>query len=189
VFANGRLYSIGMTGVVTAFNAADGKQIWQKPGSALVPTYTSHAFSPLVTGGTVVFHVGGHNKGALTAYDVNTGDVKWAWSGDGPTFGPGYGSPVIADFGGTRQIVTITQNRLVSVDAATGALLWDRPFESSNETNSGTPIVYGQTVIAAGNSGPTLAFSVARRNNQWAVEQVWENADIPMKLTNGVIVS
>ena len=34
----------------------------------------------------------------------------------------------------------------------------------------------------------TIAFSVARRNNQWAVEQVWENADIPMKLTNGVII-
>ena len=188
VFFNGRLYAIGMTGVVTAFNAADGKQIWQKPGSPLVPTYTSHAFSPLITGGAVVFHVGGHNKGALTAYDLNTGAVKWAWGGEGPVFGPGYGSPVVADFGGTRQIVTITQNRLVSVDAATGALLWDRPFESSNETNSGTPIVYGQTVIAAGNSGPTIAFSVAKRNNQWAVEQVWENADIPMKLTNGVIV-
>ena len=89
VFANGRLYSIGMTGVVTAFNAADGKQIWQKPGSALVPTYTSHAFSPLVTGGTVVFHVGGHNKGALTAYDANTGAVKWSWTG--PLKMPGIG--------------------------------------------------------------------------------------------------
>ena len=188
VFANGRLYSIGMTGVVTAFNAADGKQIWQKPGSPLVPTYTSHAFSPLVTGGTVIFHVGGHNKGALTAYDVNTGDVKWAWSGDGPTYGPGYGSPIVADFGGTRQIVTITQSRLISVDAATGALLWDRPFPSNNDTNSGTPIAYGQTLIALGNNAPTVAFSVARRNNQWAVEQVWENADIPMRLTNGVIV-
>jgi outer membrane protein assembly factor BamB len=188
VFANGRLYSIGMTGVVTAFNAADGRQIWQKPGSPLVPTYTSHAFSPLVTGGLVIFHVGGHNKGALTAYDVNTGDVKWAWSGDGPTFGPGYGSPVVADFGGTRQIVTITQSRLVSLDAATGALLWDRPFPSNNDTNSGTPIVYGQTLIAGGNNAPTVALSVARRNNQWAVEQMWDNTDIPLRLTNGVIV-
>ena len=33
VFANGRLYAIGMTGVVTAFDAATGKQLWQKPGS------------------------------------------------------------------------------------------------------------------------------------------------------------
>ncbi len=32
VFANGRLYSIGMTGVVTAFDATSGRQLWQKPG-------------------------------------------------------------------------------------------------------------------------------------------------------------
>src|SRR4030065_11954 len=38
-FANGRLYAIGMTGVVTAFDAATGKQIWQKPGSSVVPTF------------------------------------------------------------------------------------------------------------------------------------------------------
>jgi len=89
VFSNGRLYSIGMTGVVTAFDAATGRQLWQKPGSETVPMYTTHAFSPLVDRGLVIFHVGGHNQGALTAYDVNTGAVKWSWNGDGP----GYGSP------------------------------------------------------------------------------------------------
>src|SRR5213593_3401330 len=30
-FANGKLYTLGMSGIVTAFNAADGKQLWQKP--------------------------------------------------------------------------------------------------------------------------------------------------------------
>src|SRR5215204_1055010 len=63
VFFNGRLYAIGMTGAVTAFDAASGKQIWQKPASMPVPMYTSHAFSPVIEGNTVIFHVGGHNKG------------------------------------------------------------------------------------------------------------------------------
>jgi outer membrane protein assembly factor BamB len=87
VLSNGRLFAIGMTGTVTAFDAASGKQLWQKPGSTLVPLYTSHAFSPVIEGGTVIFHVGGHNQGALTAYDVNSGDVKWTWTGDGPGYG------------------------------------------------------------------------------------------------------
>jgi outer membrane protein assembly factor BamB len=43
VFANGKLYSIGMTGIVTAFDAATGRQLWQKPGSDIVPMYTTHA--------------------------------------------------------------------------------------------------------------------------------------------------
>lgn len=184
IFSNGRLYSIGMTGIVTAFDAQSGKQVWQKPGSSVVPMYTSYAFSPLVERGNVIFHVGGHDEGALTALDVNNGDVKWSWKGDGP----GYGSPVVADFAGTRQIVTITQGKLVSVDATTGTLLWERPFASPNFTNSITPIVYGQTLIVSSQNIPTTALSVAKKNNQWVVEPVWENADVPMRMANGVIV-
>ncbi|MET0164790.1 MAG: PQQ-binding-like beta-propeller repeat protein, partial [Vicinamibacterales bacterium] len=53
VFSNGRLYSIGMTGIVTAYDAASGKQMWQKPGSPVVPMYTTHAFSPIINGQNV----------------------------------------------------------------------------------------------------------------------------------------
>lgn len=183
VFANGRLYSIGMTGAVTAFDAATGKQLWQKPGSTLVPMYTSHSFSPVVDRGLVIFHVGGHDKGALTAYDVNTGAEKWSWNGDGP----GYGSPIVVDLGGTRQVITITQAKLVGIDAATGALLWERPFVSNNFTNSATPALYGQTLIMS-NGGPVVAVNVTRRNNQWVVEDAWENADQPFRLSNVVVV-
>jgi len=184
VFANGRIYSIGMTGVVTAFDASNGRQVWQKPGSSIVPMFTTHAFSPLVDRGLVIFHVGGHNQGALSAFDTMTGDVKWAWNGDGP----GYGSPVVAELGGTRQIVTITQAKVVGVDAATGALLWERPYVSSNFTNSITPILYGQTVVVSGNGGPTVAFTVRKQDNQWVTENVWENADVPLRMSNSVIV-
>lgn len=183
VFANGKLYAIGMTGVVTAFDAATGKQLWQKPGSSVVPMYTSHAFSPVVDRGLVIFHVGGHNQGALTAFDMNTGDVKWSWNGDGP----GYGSPIVVDLGGTRQIVTITQGKLIGVDVTTGSLLWERPFVSSNFTNSVTPVLYGQTFIMS-NGGPVAAVTVARRNNQWVTEPAWENTDVPFRLSNAVIV-
>ena len=183
MFANGKLYAIGMTGIVTAYDAATGKQLWQKPAPGVVPMYTSHAFSPLVDRGLVIFHVGGHNQGALTAFDVNTGDVKWSWNGDGP----GYGSPIVVDLGGTRQIVTITQGKLVGVDATTGSLLWERPFVSSNFTNSITPTLYGQTLIMS-NGGPTTAVAVAKRNNQWVTEPAWENADVGFRLSNTVIV-
>jgi outer membrane protein assembly factor BamB len=183
VFANGRLYSIGMTGIVTAFDAGSGKQLWQKPGSELVPMYTTHAFSPVVDRGVVIFHVGGHGKGALTAFDANTGDVKWSWDGDGPS----YGSPIVVDLAGTRQVITLTQAKLVGLDAATGALLWERPFVSNNFTNSATPVLYRQTVIAS-NGGPVVAVTVTKRNNEWAVENAWENADQPFRLSNAVVV-
>ena len=184
-FANGRLFTIGMTGVVTAWDANTGKQVWQKPGdTANMPMFTSHAFSPVVDRGLVIFHLGGNAGGAITAFDVNTGAEKWSWKGDGP----GYGSPVLADIAGTRQVITITQKMLVSLDAATGAVLWERPWVSPNQTNSITPVVHGQNVIVSGNGDPTTAFSAARRDGKWVLDTVWRNEEIPMRMSNPVLV-
>jgi outer membrane protein assembly factor BamB len=184
VFFNGRLYSLGMTGIVTAYDAASGKQLWQKPGSAAVPMYTSHSFSPIVNGQNVIFHLGGHDEGAITAFDMNTGDVRWTWRGDGP----GYGSPVVAEFGGTRQIVTITQGKLVGIDVANGTLLWERAFVSPNFTNSTTPIVAGDLlVVSSGNGPPTSAYRITKKGTQWVVDTAWENPDVPMRLSDAVL--
>jgi len=182
VFFNGRLYSIGMTGTVTAWDAASGKQVWQKAGSGPEMLYTTHAFSPVVDGTNVIFHVGGNDKGALTAFDLNTGAVRWSWTGDGP----GYASPMVATLDGVRQIITPTQVKIVSVDAATGALLWERPMVHQFVSNSITPIVSGQTIIVAG-TGPLFAFAVARRAGQWTTEQIWENAELPLRFTTPVV--
>jgi outer membrane protein assembly factor BamB len=114
---------------------------------------------------------------------VNTGDVKWSWSGDGP----GYGSPIVAEFGGIRQIITITQTKLIGMDTATGSLLWEQPFASPNHTNAFTPLLYGETLIATGNGGPMVSFSVTRQGNQWVIQKLWENADAPMRLSTGVV--
>ena len=183
-FADGKLYAIGMTGIVTAFDAATGKQLWQKPAPGVMSTWTTHSFSPLVDRGRVIFHVGGHDQGALTAFDVDTGDVSWSWKGDGP----GYGSPIMADLGGTRQIVTMTQQKFIGVDAATGTLLWERPFATDYDQNAITPVLYGQTLIFSGHQIPVAALTVTKQNNQWATEKLWENADVSLYMSDAVIV-
>jgi outer membrane protein assembly factor BamB len=182
IFSGGRLYSIGMTGTVTAWDAATGRQVWQKPGTGPEMLYTTHAFSPLIDAGRVVFHVGGNDKGALTAFDLATGEVRWTWTGDGP----GYASPVVAEIDGVRQIITPTQTKIVGVDASSGALLWERPLVHQFVSNSITPIVQGQTVIVAG-TGPLFAFAVARRGGRWTTEQLWENTELPLRYTTPVV--
>jgi len=178
------LYSIGMTGVVTAFDAASGKQVWQKPGSTVVPLYTSHAFSPVVDGNQVIFHLGGHDMGALTALDVNTGNVRWSWNGDGP----GYGSPVVATLGGTRQVVAITQQKVVGVDASNGTLLWEVPYVVQGNTSAITPVLYGQTVIVGAAGHPVEAYAPARQGNRWVAPKVWETMEVALRMSNAVIV-
>ena len=72
--------------------------------------------------------------------------MKWSWNGDGPA----YGSPIVVELDGTRQIITCTQENIVGVSAATGELLWKKPLTTRLSQNAITPVVYGDTVIVAG---------------------------------------
>ena len=118
-FANGRLYTIGMGGIVTAFDAASGKQLWQKPAGKTLPLYGTST-SPLVDGSLVIVHIGGDGQGALTAFDSNTGDVKWSWAGDGPSSA----SPLRSD-------------RLTPSSARTRAAPAPRTFTTSRASSTG----------------------------------------------------
>jgi outer membrane protein assembly factor BamB len=183
-FADGKLYTLGMTNIVTAFDAATGKQLWQKPATQAQPLYHT-GMSPLVDRGLVILHVGGHDKGSLNAYDAATGAVKWHWDGDGP----GYGSPMVADIEGTRQVIVLTQENVVGVAAATGELLWKRPFSTPYSQNAITPILYGGLVIVSGLDKGITAFRIGRKSGRWETENVWEKTDVGLYMTNGVIVN
>jgi outer membrane protein assembly factor BamB len=183
VYADGRLYTLGMSGLVTAFDAATGKQLWQTPPPKTEPLYHT-AMSPIVDRGLVIVHVGGHNDGALTAFDARTGDVKWAWTGDGPA----YGSPIVAELGGTRQVITMTQENLVGVAVASGQLLWRRPYTVRATRNAVTPIIHNQLVIVSGLGMPVSGFRVLGKSGQWSTEDVWVNNDATMDMSTGVVI-
>lgn len=183
-FADGRIFTMGMSGMVTAFDAATGKQLWQKPVPPVEQTFHT-AQSPIVDRGLMIIHVGGKDQGALTAFDPATGAEKWSWKGDGPS----YGSPIIVDLDGTRQVITFSQKNLVGVDAANGALLWSVPFEARSTTNAITPLLYGgRTIIVSGQGKPLTAYTIAKRNNQWVADLAWENPQLQMAFSNPVLV-
>jgi outer membrane protein assembly factor BamB len=181
--AEGRLYTLGMTGLVTAFDAASGKQLWQSTQPKTEPLYHT-AMSPIVDRGLVIVHVGGHGDGALTAFDARTGAVRWAWTGDGPA----YGSPIVVELGGTRQVITMTQDNLVGVSTANGELLWKRPYTVRATRNAVTPIVHNQIVIVSGLGMPVSGFRVINRAGQWSTEDVWVNNDTTMDMSTGVVI-
>jgi outer membrane protein assembly factor BamB len=183
VYADGKIVTFGISGILTAWDAKTGRQLWQKPAPEVGPTFTTSQ-SPLVDRGRLIVHLGGAKGGALSALDLNTGDVKWQWTGDGP----GYGSAVIGEFGGTRQVITFTLDNLVGVSADTGELLWQRPAKAPSQVNATTPIVYGDMVIVAGNQSGIVALRIARRDGKWAVEEAWRNDDVYYHLSNAVVV-
>ncbi len=108
----GRLFTFGIGGILSAWQAQDGRLLWRRDFKKEFPS-TSPGFgvamSPIVVGDLVIVHAGGDGNGAMLAMDVTTGTTKWSWKGDGPA----YASPVVADLGGTRQIVTQSQKHVI----------------------------------------------------------------------------
>jgi outer membrane protein assembly factor BamB len=182
-FANGRIFTFGMSSIVTAFDAATGKQLWQKPKSEKQPMFHT-AMSPIVDGDRVIIHVGGPGDTALAAYDVATGAERWKWQGDSPA----YGSPIVATFAGTRQIVLFTHQNLVGISAADGRLLWQRPFTTPSNTTSQTPIIYKDMIIQAGRENGFTAFRVVRDNAAWSTENVWRTDEASVHMSNSVVI-
>ncbi len=181
-YADGRLFTLGMTGAVTAFDAAAGEQLWQVPGTGVEPLYHT-SMSPIVDGSLVIVHVGGHDDGALTAFDVADGTVRWSWDGDGPA----YGSPMIFELGGTRQVVVFTQEHFVGASLETGALLWSRPFTTRSTTTSQTPILYNDMVIQNGRGNGVTAFRVTEGPGGWTTEDVWHQREVSLHMANPVV--
>jgi len=186
VVQNGKLYTLGITEVLSCYDTATGKLNWRKDFSKqfkLTSPDFGTAMSPVVDRGLLVVHVGGPNQGALTAFNAETGEVKWSWTGDGPA----YASPIIVELGGARQVVTQTQQNIVGISADNGTLLWKIPFTTEYVQNIVTPLLYKQTLILSGINKGVFAVKVVKRGNEWATEQVWQNKEVSMYMNSPIL--
>lgn len=185
--SGGRVYTFGISGVLSCFAAETGQVVWRKDFTgqfkSTSPLYGT-ATSPVLEGGLLIVHVGGHDDGALTAFDPATGAVRWAFKGDGP----GYASPVAADLAGTRQLVTETQTRVVGVDPAKGGLLWSIPFTTAYDQNAVTPLFVGDTVVFSGENSPVRAVRPARKGAAFEAGPGWESSEAAFYLSSPVAV-
>jgi outer membrane protein assembly factor BamB len=179
LFHDGKLFTVGITGIVTAFDAASGRRLWQTPAPQ-EPPFFSAASSPIGVGSTVIVHPG--NYEALTGFDANTGAVKWT-AGAGGFFM----SPLTVALAGMVQAVSVTQNGVIGVSPGDGAVLWSYPWAGGGMGGT-MPIAYRDTIIvSAGRSGVT-ALRPIRRDGAWMVETVWQIDDVSMYLSNPVVV-
>lgn len=177
-FHNGRLFTLGISGVVAAFDADTGKLLWRTPPPS-EPPYFSAASSPVADGQLVLAHPG--NYGPLTAFDVASGVVKWTAGGGGF-----FASPLIATIGRTRQVITVTQDNVIGVALDDGVILWQHPW--SGAAGGTMPVLYQDSVIVSGLDRGVSAFAPSKRDGKWLVERRWDTKDVSMYLSNPVVI-
>ena len=185
VIAN-RLYTLGVTGILNAWDTASGKQLWTKDFSQSIDTsklFCGTAASPLAVNNRLVVQVGSDiHGGKILGLDPATGATQWEWTG----LGPGYASPVVIDPNGHSQIVSMTEGSIISIDAKSGKELWSVPFPDEWHENISTPLWTGAHLIVSGTRAGTHAFTLAEKNGKWQATEAWKNADVAMYMSSPV---
>jgi len=175
-----RLFTLGVTGILTAWNTADGTIAWRQDYSSSIDTsklFCGTAMSPMLEGGSLIVQVGSDvHGGRVLALDPATGKERWAWKG----LGPGYASPLAVTIDGVRQIITMTNGSIVGIEAANGASLWSIPFQDDWHENIVSPLWTGTLLIVSGPRQGTHAYAIARVEEKWQTKQVWKNTDVTM---------
>jgi outer membrane protein assembly factor BamB len=163
--------TLGVSGVLSCLDAGTGKLLWRNSQYEAVPQFFT-ATSPIIVDGMAILHLGGKGSGAVVAFDPVSGEQKWKWTGDAPT----YASPALMTADGTRQLVQQTDKNLVGLALADGRLLWKIPTPTQGRFySSATPIVDGQTVIYTGQGTGTKAVKIEKQGDDFAVKELWSN--------------
>jgi outer membrane protein assembly factor BamB len=184
--AEGRVFSYGISGILTAMDAATGKLLWKRDLGTehkSAPLFGASA-SPLVEGGLVVLPVGNQaGGGGIMAFRAGSGETAWRSVEDGPS----YASAIAADLAGLRQVLCFTGKRFVGVALADGRELWSHPIEVPFDETIVTAVVWKDRVVFSGrNQAGTRCIRPRRDGDAVKAEEVWKAA-APVYMTSPVV--
>ena len=186
--ADGRLFTLSITGILTAWDANTGAMLWRvdhraKFGKRPHP-YWGACTSPLVVDNRVYLHFGNDESGFLSAMDVETGKEVWRNGKDGAA----YSSPLYAEIEGVRQIVEWNHEDLLGVELETGRTLWKYhlPHRGTNQ-NMPTPTVHNGHILVGGEKRGIRSIHPHLKNNKWIVTEKWHQTRAALDMSTAVI--
>jgi outer membrane protein assembly factor BamB len=187
-FANGRLYTMGATGILNCLDAKTDTRYWSQDVTAdagAKPPMWGYSSSPLVVGDLVIAFAGGKNQKGLLAYRCESG--KLAWTADTGT--DSYSSPQRITLDGKPQCLILTDAGLFAVEPATGSVLWQYGLAMPGAPRTAQPNLVGDGQLAAGSlEGPGVAMiHVGRDGSTWKTESVWATAQIKPEFPDFVV--
>jgi outer membrane protein assembly factor BamB len=136
---DGRVYSMGATGILNCLDGRTGKTIWSRDTLAEYPQ-NHHQYgqssSPLVFDNMVVVALGDSPTQSLAAYDSRNGVPLWVSGHDGSA----YSSPVVATLAGVKQVVTINNASVSGFNATDGKILWNYDWPGGAKCSQPVPL-------------------------------------------------
>jgi len=177
-YHEGRLYTLGATGVLNCLDAVSGKPLWTRDiaddSGARVPEW-GFASSPLIIDHLVIVHAAGAPEGrAVVAYDLASGEPRWF--GQAP--GASYSSPHLVTIDSVRQVVMLTGDGAFGLELETGDLFWKHEWPMGAD---GSRVVQPAILENGGDILIGTSFGVGTRRiavssdeaGAWTVDEKW----------------
>ena len=199
IIHQGRVLSMGATGILTCVELESGELLWKQ--SAFSDPDKQNLFfgmtgSPLVFDDKVLVTPGAGEGSAAICYSLTTGQELWRSGADHAA----YASPIDVSLCGSRQLLSFNGDGLRSYDIQ-GKALWLHPWLTQGESrvNVAQPVIvesnadsdqphpHGLILISSGYDHGTALLKVTRDENEWKSEVVWESKHLKSKLSNFVV--
>jgi len=147
IAADGRVFSLGASGVLVCLDAFNGKMLWRKdlqqqyPKSPLQP-----GSSPLIEGDLLILLIGAKPAASVIAFDKRTGKEIWKSLDEGPTAS----SPIVITSGGARQLIIWSEQSVASLNPVTGKIYWRHQLFTTQDAAVSTPVYHDGRLLIGG---------------------------------------
>ena len=164
--SGGLVYTFGATGILNVLDARDGSLVWSRNTATDTDTevpewgFTS---SPLVTSDVVIVAL----AGTLVAYDLATGNQRWA----GADGGSGYSSPHSFEIDGIPQVLLMNDLGAISVAPENGKLLWEYPWPHTGRILQPARCADGDILLSTGGGKGMRRLKITRESGGWNIEE------------------
>ena len=188
VMADGRLFTLSITGMIHAWDVESGSLLWRKDyrgkwEKGNQPNW-GVSTSPIVDGERLIVHLGNDGAGALMAFDVKSGREVWKQGEHGTS----YSSPLLVEIAGVRQVVQWNHETLAGVDSRTGKLLWEYPApHRSHNQNMPTPVFHKGRILLGGENRGIKCLEPLLKGGKWSVNRLWHQRKVALDMSTAVI--
>ena len=188
VMADGRLFTLSITGMIHAWDMESGSLLWRKDyrgkwEKGNQPNW-GVSTSPIVDGERLIVHLGNDGVGALMAFDVKSGREVWSQGEHGTS----YSSPLLVEIAGVRQVVQWNHETLAGVESRTGKLLWEYPApHRSHNQNMPTPVFHKGRILLGGENRGIKCLEPLLKDGKWSVNRLWHQRKVALDMSTAVI--
>ncbi len=179
--ANGRVFTLGATGIVNALDAGTGSVIWSRDAASetgvkvLTWGFTG---SPLVVDDVVILSL----SGKLAAYDAANGKPRWI----GPDGGDSYSSPQLVKIDSVPQVLLMSQSGALGVEPVRGAQLWKYSWPMESRILQ-PAVIEGGDLLLAGEAAGVKRVSVSHSEGKWVVKERWKSTEMKLNFNDFII--